>query len=912
MRIRVSCPSCGVTFSAGRNQIGRVAVCSNPACGLALRVPPPPPKVVFDSVPFRKLGPNERAAERRGDSRTLAGTSRRAPNRAGRRDRLVAALALVVAVGIGLFALRTDGDPALSASALLAAEPPADATAADSNSEDAGAVTLAAMVEPEQSYAEGLGGFLETHCVDCHGPDYAEADLDLGSIRSAADLRANREAWERTLAILKVGAMPPSDMPQPTPEERAAAIDWIDRVLHEVDCNVRQDPGRVTVRRLNRAEYDNTVRDLLGVDLSLSEFFPTDDVGDGFDNQGDVLTLPPLLLEKYLDAARKASEAAIVGDPSDLLTKRESYGDGRFVDTLRETFEFPEDGRYTIRIHARAEQAGSENARYAARLDGETLGEVTLLEDDARETFERTLSVKAGRRRVEVRFLNDFYRPEKRQDRNLYVEGIEVVGPLGGRPKDLPEAHRELVIATPEEAGSVAAAAEAVFRPLATRAFRRPATDLEVQRLASLVDALVSGGRTYEQALQLGVQAVLCSPHFLFRIEDDAVDASPGDAIGLSDYELASRLSYFLWASMPDEELFDLAERGKLSDPETLSAQIDRMLADPKAAALIEGFFAQWLNLGLLHDLAPDGREAGPLWNTKTKAALRRETELLCREIVQENLPVTTFLTADFTFVNPRLAEFYGLPWEGRRGEELEEFYVDGLPGDVRRNGRRLRRERRRRTFDFRNEEVFKRVPLPENRRGLLTHGSVLALTSNPVATSPVKRGKWILDNILGTPPPPAPPNVPALEESRESADELSLRDALARHREDPACASCHAVMDPLGLAFEHYDLVGRWREKDGRFDVDASGELPDGQTFNGAPELVALLEDRSDDFVRHFTGQLMTYGLGRSLEWYDRCAVDAAVKAAEPDGMRFQDLVKGIVLSDPFLKRRAANVAAP
>ncbi|QDT17655.1 DUF1592 domain-containing protein [Alienimonas californiensis] len=906
MRIRVYCPNCGVAFTAAERHAGKVGRCPGPNCGRKLRVPEARPDVVFDSIPSQRSARKRSAAP--------------SPARSRAWGTVGAGLAVAAALVAGLILFLPAGDePAVAATPdlsdeRLAARPasPDDATAAPAT--PAPQVKLAAMVEPKQNFAEGVGGFLKTHCLDCHGPDYAEADVDFGSVASADDVRENREEWERILAILKVGAMPPSEMEQPSAEERAAAVDWIDRVLHEVDCQVDNDPGRVTVRRLNRTEYDNTVRDLLGVDLNLSEHFPTDDVGNGFDNQGDVLTLPPLLLEKYLAAAETIAEEAIVGDVSTLMNQGEKLDAGRSVQGHKGTYRFPAAGDYTIRIHAQAHQAGPDKAKYQATLAGLPLAEVTLKKERTTETFERTIPVKQGEYPLEIKFVNDYYQDDGKGgklDRNIYLEEIEIHGPLGQRPENLPPIHAAIVTTTPDEAGGVREAAEEIFRPLATRAFRRPATDLEVQRLATLVESVVSNGRTFEQGVQLGLQAVLCSPHFLFRIERDPADARPGEPAALNDYELASRLSYFLWSSMPDEELLRLAGEGRLTDPKTLSEQVDRMLEDPKSEALVEGFFAQWLNLGMLDEFNPDGRQFGEMWTSDTKNAMRRETELFCREVLEENLPVKRMLDADFTFVNPRLAEFYGIPWDGRTGEKMEEYYADGLPDDVKKDGRRFERERRRRIFPYPDEAEFRRVSLPENRRGLLTHGSILALTSNPVATSPVKRGKWILDNILGTPPPPAPPNVPALEETQESNKDLSLREALAKHREDPGCASCHAVMDPLGFAFERFDAVGRWREKDGKHEIDASGELPDGTKFTGATELIDVLAGRSDEFVAHFTRQLMTYGLGRGLLWYDRCSVDGIVESARPEGHRLRDLIRGVVLSDPFRKRTTAALAA-
>ena len=917
MRLRVTCRHCGTAFAVSDRHAGKVGRCPAEGCGAKVK------------IPAAAAAPAEPAA-------AVSPRRRRPASKAATPWPLIGGgLAALVAVGgAGAFFL-SGGD---SAPAVSVAEPagaatadmsaaPVDAAAALKALSAAPAVpaehpaavraptaTAVALVRPELSLEEGFRPFLTTYCGDCHGPDYAEADLDVASLASADEVRGDREKWERILSIIQVGAMPPADMEQPSAEERAAAVAWLDRALHDVNCQVVNDPGRVTVRRLNRAEYDNTVRDLLGIEVKLADDFPSDDVGNGFDNQGEVLTLPPLLLEKYLDAAETASKAAIVGDLASLLTQSKGNETDESVDDIARTFTFPAEGDYTIRVTARAKQAGRDRAQYAVTLADIPLAKKITIKGDEPETFERTVPVKKGDYEIRVKFLNDFYQPDSpkgKLDRNLYLHTIEVVGPLGTAPPALPAPHAAIVVATPETAGSVGAAARAIFRPFATKAFRRPATELEVDRLAALVSNAAADGRTFEQAVQLGVQAVLVSPHFLFRIEADPDDARPGEAARLGDYELASRLSYFLWSSMPDGELLDLAAENRLHEPSVLDSQIERMLADGRSAALIDGFFGQWLNLRMLNDVQPDGRQFRPFWNDKLREAFREETDRLCEAVVRENLDVRTFLTADFTFVNPRLAEFYGVPWDGKSGEAMAEFYADGLPDYIKRDGRKLRKESGRRTFPYADEDEWVRVNLPETRRGVLTHGSILALTSNPTATSPVKRGKWILDNVLGTPPPPAPPNVPALEATQEANQDLSLREALAKHREDPSCASCHAVMDPLGFAFEHFDAVGRWREKDGRFEVDASGELPDGRTFAGAVELTAILESKGEQFAAHLTRQLMTYALGRGLEWYDRCAVDAVVAAAETDDLRFRSLVRGIVLSDPFQKRRAAELAS-
>ena len=921
MRIRLACPHCGTDFTVAAAHAGKTGRCPNGACRGRVKVP-------------ASVAPSKSRAG--STTKETAATSGLTPVH---WTAAAAAAVLLPVAGWVLFAGGGDAPVAVADDDSVARPAPAQVPATPGDSAPPGGSAAASLLSggggppaavpvvnrrvanrntavsaearPGLSFERDIAPFVTKYCADCHGPDYSEGDLDFSRFDDAEDLRTHRGPWERVLGILKVGAMPPSEAEQPSAEERAAAIAWIDRALNEVDCSIVNDPGRVTVRRLNRVEYDNAVRDLFGMNLHPrpSGDFPSDDVGNGFDNQGEVLTLPPLLMEKYLDAAERVAGEVIVGDPMSLLVTRE---DGKTLAQSGEfgrEFDFPADGTYEIRVNVEADQAGPEKARMLVALDKQLLDTEIIREHRRADTWTMSLRVPAGKHRVRVNFPNDFYDEKARKDRrdrNLIVNWIEVAGPEGGRPDDLPASHTRLITAVPRGRGNVADAAAAVLRPLATRAFRRPATDLEVARLANLVKSTVDGGRTFEQGVQLGVQAVLVSPHFLFRVESVPEAAAPGEVASLGDYELASRLSFFLWSSLPDDRLLELAGGGKLSDPAVLRGEVDRMLDDPKSDALLSGFFGQWLNLRNLEPDSFDGREFR-LWSGLTRDALLKETELFCREVVREDRDVRTFLTADYTYVNPRLAEYYGLAWDGKSGDALEKWYLDNLP-DFRKGKRG--REKNRRAYPFPQEDEFRRVPLPPGRRGVLTQGSVLALTSNPTATSPVKRGKWILDNILGTPPPPPPPNVPALEATQEADENLSLREALAKHREDPGCASCHAVMDPLGFAFENFDAIGRWREKDGGHGVDASGELPDGSTFTGAVELADVLADRSDEFTAHFTRRLMTYGLGRGLQWYDRCAVDAVVEQARGDDFRFRSLVVGIVTSDPFLKRRVGEPA--
>lgn len=763
------------------------------------------------------------------------------------------------------------------------------------------AVSTAAptQVPEDPEFQETIVPFFQTYCVDCHGPDYAEADLNFAELGSVKSLKADRKRWNQVLGIIRIGAMPPSDHePQPPMEVRNIVADWLDQTLNYVDCNIVDDPGRITIRRLNRAEYNNTIRDLVGVDFKPAADFPSDDVGNGFDNQGDVLSLPPLLMEKYLDAAEQITDKAIIADVESLLTKRKEGGMLPSTSEIARKFDF-QPGEYVLRSEVQADQAGDELAKAEFRFDGKPLKTFEVQGQNQPNVFEVVVTIEqSGEKKFSVGFLNDYYNEKaedpRHRDRNLKVNWLEVQGPKGATP-ELPETHTRIVFTSPRDGKSVRQAAEEIFTRFTAKAYRRPSDPTEVNRLASLVEMAVNQGETFEQAVAYGVQAALVSPHFLFRVEDSRKSTADGK-IELDDYELASRLSYFLWSSMPDEQLFQLAEQGKLSKPEVLRSQISRMLADERSESLVSNFFGQWLNLRNLDEIEPDPREY-PWWNSQLKTAMRKETELFCTAVIKEDRSILDFLDADFTFVNPRLAELYGLKWKDQDPKELYYGYKGNRnDGDYR---------GRRRSGHYTNEDEFIRVSLPENRRGVLTHASVLTITSNPGETSPVKRGKWILENILGTPPPPAPPGVPSFEDAKKAKPDATLREQLELHRSDPSCASCHNVMDPLGLGFENFDVIGQWRDKDGKLDIDSSGKLEDGQEFKSAIELITLLKKRDEQIARHFVEKMMTFALGRGLEPYDRCAVDTVIETARREDYRFSTIVNAIVESDPFRMRR-------
>lgn len=640
----------------------------------------------------------------------------------------------------------------------------------------------------------------------------------------------------------------------------------------------------------------------MGITFKPADDFPSDDVGGGFDNLGDVLTVPPLLIEKYLAAAERIAEEAIVADPSQFIKSQRrdrqqlsgdgsaSYDDERRRWTIASEdgsvwaeFDIPRDGEYRIRAYAREQQAGDERAKMELRLGGEKLKVFEMTGGRENQTYEIKTRAKAGKQRLSAHFLNDFYDPdnpvERRRDRNLRIYGYEVDGPLDVGPDDYPAMHRKLIGVRPNEKLTVVDAAKTNLRPLMNRAFRRPATEDEVSRFASLVEDAVKQGDTFEQGMQVAVTAVLVSPHFLFRAEGDQgrplapreepVSRSETATVHeIGNYELASRLSYFLWSSMPDDELFGLAAQGKLQDPAVLDQQARRMLADPKSEALVQNFVTQWLNLRLLDSVTPDPK-VFPQFDAELRKDMRLETELFARAIVQEDRSVLDFLEGRFTFVNERLARHYG---------------IGGVDG---------------------NE--FQRVNFNKDQRraGVLTQASILTLTSNPARTSPVKRGKWILENILGSPPPDPPPDVPDLEATAKAQPGSSLRKQLEIHRTTAVCASCHKTMDQLGFGLENFDATGRWRDSDGQHPVDASGQLPGGERFNGPLELSGVLKKRRLEFSRCLSEKLLTFALGRELRVQDRCTVDKIIEQVEGGDFRFSALVVAIANSDPFRKYR-------
>ena len=590
---------------------------------------------------------------------------------------------------------------------------------------------------PANHFSNQIRPFLESHCNSCHSGEDAEAGIQFEEFTNTANIQTHYELWEKALRMIRDGQMPPADEEQPSAAARVNIVAALQRELNSFDCSSERHPGRVTIRRLNRAEYNNTIRDLLGLDIKPANDFPSDDVGEGFDNIGDVLTIPPVLMEKYLQSAQDIAAAA-------------------FAD---------EQARKRVLAH---------------------------------ETENNAEKITVARRNI-----NEF----------------------------------------------------------AERAWRRPLTQDEQNRLFRLMQYAFVQGAEVEEIFETVVAGILAHPNFLFRVEQDPGEDKPDGIRRLSDFELASRLSYFLWSSMPDSQLFQLARDGKLSQPTILKKQVTRMLADQKSAALVENFAGQWLQLRDVEVLQPDPK-LFPNFDPPLRTAMKQETEEFFLHIMRENRSVLEFLTADYTFANARLARHYGM---------------EGVEGDQ-----------------------FQRVALGPRRRGVLTQASILLLTSNPTRTSPVKRGKWILDNILAEPPPPPPPDVPELDEDAETLG--SLREQMEQHRSNPTCAVCHRKMDALGFGLENFDAIGGWREKDGKYSINPAGELPDGAKFSGAADLMQILADsKKDEFLRCLSAKLLTYALGRGLDSWDRCAIREITDQLRQDDNRFHTLVMAIVLSEPF-----------
>lgn len=749
------------------------------------------------------------------------------------------------------------------------------------------AVLSAADSERDQQFRNTIRPLLANFCFECHGDIEAEAGLNLEQAKTFDHVVQNYERWKKVAQKIEHRQMPPQEADQPSLAQHKILVAWLSDAVQNVTCVGEPDPGWVTIRRLNGLEYRNTIRDLVGVNYEPAADFPGDDVGYGFDNIGDVLSLPPILMEKYLDAAEEIADLAIdrnVGGrqvdiklPGSALKATGGSSPRNVVNRVLTTtgemwtdFNFSIAGEYTFTARAFADQAGDEVAKMELRIDGKTVKRFDVqneIEKPGDFTVEK-VKISAGKHKVALAFTNDYYDPRardrNRRDRNLYVSYLHIAGPTDFDPLTLPKSHRDIFFVMPSNDLPPREAAEKILRRFASRAYRRPATASEVQRLTELAVLVGRREKSFTAGIHFAIQAVLASPHFLYKVESPP---QTGQTKTISEFELATNLSYFLWNTMPDDELFSLARKGELRKGDNLSKQVARMLADPKSEAMIKSFSGQWLQLRSLADLSPDTVRF-PTWSNKLAQDIGTETEMFFGSIVQENRPIVDLLNADYTFLNDRLARHYE---------------ISGVRGGA-----------------------FRKVTLNDSvRGGILTHASILTVTSNPTRTSPVKRGKWVLENLLGEPPPPPAPDIMELEDQTELTG--TLREKMEQHRADPGCASCHAQMDPIGFALQNFNAIGGWRERDGGAVINATGELPSGDKFTGPIELRKLLTTRlKEKFVRAFTEKLLIYSLGRGLTYYDQCAINEIVKASAKDDHRFASLITAIVHSTPFQKRRA------
>ena len=766
---------------------------------------------------------------------------------------------------------------------------------------------------------------LDRYCVTCHNQRTRTGGLALDTL-DLAHVEAQPAIWETVARKVRTRAMPPQGMPRPDEATMASLTSWLTAELDR--AGAVPNPGRPLLHRLNRAEYGNVIRDLLAVDVDVRSLLPADDSAFGFDNNADLLVVSPSLLERYLTAADRVSALA-VGDPSTAPGSETYYTRGDqsqsqhleglplgTVGGIGVRHTFPLDGDYEFhvtltRTNLEAIRGLEHEHQLEITVDGERVflapiggkneagqtGAITARSDATDARLRVRVPVKAGPRFVAATFIRKIaentnrLRPFLRSNAGTYdstgrphVKSLTVTGPFNPTgPGDTPSRRRIFICrpstprgsseskARPGAGGCREACAQKILTALARRAYRRPVGEADV---APLLTFYREGRRkgTFETGVQLALRRLLASPTFVFRVEEDPATLAAGATYRVSDVELASRLSFFLWSSMPDDALLDLAASNRLHVPAVLEAQVRRMLADPKADALVENFAGQWLHIRNLQNVAPNTDEF-PDFDNDLRDAFRRETELFFRSIMREDRNVLDLMTADYTFVNERLAKHYGIP---------------GVYGSQ-----------------------FRRVTLTdEARRGLLGKGSILLATSHADRTGPTLRGKWILENLLGTPPPAPPANVPPFEQTAGPTPR-TIRERMEIHRANPSCASCHRSMDGLGFTLENFNAVGAWRTRDAGYDVNAQGTMTDGETAVGVAGLRAALLKRPEVFVQTLTEKLMTYGLGRGLQYYDMPVVRAILRDAAGQDNRFSSIILGIVKSPAFEMRKKADAAA-
>ena len=724
---------------------------------------------------------------------------------------------------------------------------------------------------------------IKNNCTGCHNEALSSGNVNLAPFLNASTVSTQRGGWEKIIQKIRSGEMPPKGIPRPAVAAVDAMVKQIQAEYEKIDRNTPADPGRVTARRLNRNEYSNTIRDLLAVEFRANKDFPTDDSGYGFDNIADILTISPILMEKYVTAAEAIAAKAIGADPLPKPVEVEyAQKDKRTrrIDpsTIEASHRVDFDAEYQITIGLPGERGpDAKPVKMGFWMDGQLLkmmdvetkpSKLEYFSPYSEEHFK--LFLPEGDHVFRVGFVDDdFVKGLTGKNlfdakKNKYQNMMKFVGPY---PSTIEKASRKKILVCDPKSGS--ACVERIISALARRAYRRPATKSDVASLMKFVAQGSADGQSIEQGIQLAITAMLVSPHFLFRIEHDPNATDAAKVHQLSELELASRLSYFLWSSIPDDELQTLAETGKLRT--NLDAQVRRMMNDKRAAALASNFAGQWLEIRNLEVVKPDPVKF-PGWTPELRDAMMTETRMFFEYVVRENRPMSDFIDARYTFLNGLLAKHYGI-----EGIEGPDFRMVGLATD--------------------------------QRGGVLAHASVLTVSSYPTRTSPTIRGKYVLNNILGTPPPPPPPDVPPLDDSKVG-ESASLRQQLEEHRKNAVCASCHNRMDVLGFGLENYDGIGKWRTKDGKFPIDVAGTMPNGKKFETAAQMRAILMAEVPQISHSITEKMMTYALGRGMESYDNRTLDAIDKKLAVNGYKFQDLIFEIAHSLPFQSRRGEAIS--
>ena len=778
---------------------------------------------------------------------------------------------------------------------------------------------LASAQQPPSPQASAQRAVIDKYCVTCHSKELQTGGLtlegaDLGNVPAGA------ETWEKVIRKLRVGQMPPQGMPRPDKATANGLATYLETSLDQAYA-AKPNVGRASMHRLNRSEYENAIRDLLDLHVDATALLPPDDESSGFDNIADVLKMSPSLMERYLSASWNISREA-VGDSRIVAStatyrvrpdlSQDQHIDGLPLGTrggIIVDHTFPLDGEYVIKLRLWRNtfdlMRGMEDSHeIEINLDGVRIGAVTVggrddfilmaanpgvFGSDLDQRLTVHVPVKAGVHSVSA---DTVLRSHALADNEIKpflrttVDGLDITGDpsvdrltIEGPFKvtgagDTPS-RRRIFVCRPANSQDELPCARKILSALARNAYRRPVTDTDLETLLSFYQKRRNEGGNFDGGIESALQFVLASPEFLFRFEADPADVAAGASYRVSDLALASRLSFFLWSTIPDEQLLNLAAQKKLHEPAVLEAQVKRMLADPKSGALIQNFAEQWLFLRNLKSSAPN-LDAYPDFDDNLREAMKQETELFFGSIMHEDRSVMDLLTADYTFLNERLARHYGVP--GIYGSQFRRVHIDDPA-----------------------------------RRGLLGQASILTVTSYPARTSPVQRGKWILTNILGVPPTPPPPNVPELKDNGEGSKPLSLRQRMEMHRANEPCAGCHKVMDPIGFALENFDAIGRWRTKDDGSVIDPSGTVFDGTKVNGPVALEQMLASRPEVFVGVMTEKLLIYALGRGLDYSDMPAVRKIVHDAEANGFRFSALIDGVVDSPPFQMKmkKAADGAA-